>query len=151
MARTTETPLTRLRAYAANPDEAYEDIDDLVEILGAHAEEHDLTVSETDLQTIAAPMVIRAKASFLLLLGYSGHDDPITPEDIVDQMREMVEEARVEYGRDAIEDIVDGLWKAQVEEQREWPEVTDNDLLERAFGRLWRTGIVAEENFTCCQ
>ncbi|GGQ33217.1 hypothetical protein BKA00_004871 [Actinomadura coerulea] len=151
MPRTTDTPLTRLRAYAANLDEGYEDIDDLVELLDAHAEEHDLTVSPTELHTIAASTLIEAKTEFLLLLGYSGHDEPISPEDIVDQMVEMVEDAGVEYSQDAIEDTVDALWNAQVEEQRKWPEVTDNDLLERAFTRLWRTGIVAEENFTCCQ
>jgi hypothetical protein len=64
---------------------------------------------------------------------------------------ELVEAAEVDYSQDAVEEMVDGMWRARVEEQRNWPDVTDNDLLERAFARLWQTGIVAEENFTCCQ
>jgi hypothetical protein len=34
--------------------------------------------------------------------------------------------------------------------QKEWPAVTDCDLLERAFGELERAGIVARQNFSCC-
>ncbi|MFG1999923.1 DUF6891 domain-containing protein [Spirillospora sp. NPDC048911] len=147
----SDAPLARLRAYAANLDEEFDDIEDLAEELRAHAEEHDLTVSEEDLLTVASEEMVRAKARILVCVGYSGHDNPITPEDIVDEMVEMVEEAEADFSPDAIEDIVDGLWQARVEEQREWPEVTDNDLLERAFADLWNSGIVAEENFTCCQ
>lgn len=32
-----------------------------------------------------------------------------------------------------------------------WPAVTDNDRLEKAFAQLEAAGIVARENFTCCQ
>jgi hypothetical protein len=151
MSHTTDAPLARLHAYAADLDKGYMDIDDVVEELRAHAEEHDLTVSPEELCTIAAQEVIKAKARFLLLLGYSGNDEPVSLEYIIDEIMEVMECAEVEYDWDAIYDTVDGFWKARVEEQREWPEVTDNDLLERAFARLRRTGIVAEENFTCCQ
>jgi hypothetical protein len=34
--------------------------------------------------------------------------------------------------------------------QKEWPPVTDCDLLDRAFGELERAGIVARQHFTCC-
>lgn len=34
--------------------------------------------------------------------------------------------------------------------QLTWPETTDCDLLDRAFGELERAGIVSRQNFTCC-
>jgi hypothetical protein len=34
--------------------------------------------------------------------------------------------------------------------QKDWPPVTDCDLLDRAFGELDRAGIVARQHFTCC-
>lgn len=36
-------------------------------------------------------------------------------------------------------------------EQKAWPAVTDCDRLDRAFARLNAAGIVARQNFTCCQ
>ncbi|MGW2176899.1 DUF6891 domain-containing protein [Streptomyces sp. NPDC001732] len=47
--------------------------------------------------------------------------------------------------------LVERLWLERVEEQRQWPEVTDADRLERAFARLEGDGITARENFTCCR
>jgi hypothetical protein len=35
--------------------------------------------------------------------------------------------------------------------QEQWPVVTDCDLLDRTFGELDRAGIVARQDFTCCQ
>lgn len=40
---------------------------------------------------------------------------------------------------------------SQLEEEKRWPKVTDCDLLDKAFGELNRAGIVARQNFTCCQ
>jgi hypothetical protein len=42
---------------------------------------------------------------------------------------------------------VDQLMKSQ----QSWPTPTDNDLLEQAFEDLEKQGIVARENWTCCQ
>jgi hypothetical protein len=36
-------------------------------------------------------------------------------------------------------------------EQQSWPVPTDCDRLDRAFAALERAGIVARQNFTCCQ
>ncbi|WP_405711978.1 MULTISPECIES: DUF6891 domain-containing protein [unclassified Streptomyces] len=47
--------------------------------------------------------------------------------------------------------LVERLWLERVEEQRQWPEVTDADRLTRAFARLDRGGITAMEHFTCCR
>ncbi|MFE3151465.1 DUF6891 domain-containing protein [Streptomyces sp. NPDC059218] len=47
--------------------------------------------------------------------------------------------------------LVERLWLERVEEQRQWPEVTDADRLTRAFARLDRGGITAREHFTCCR
>ncbi|MCP3782831.1 hypothetical protein NLX85_05565 [Micromonospora sp. A3M-1-15] len=40
---------------------------------------------------------------------------------------------------------------AHLADQETWPEVTDSDRLTAAFRALDATGIVARENFTCCQ
>ncbi|MEU4482403.1 hypothetical protein AB0F68_30720 [Micromonospora sp. NPDC023966] len=40
---------------------------------------------------------------------------------------------------------------AHLADQRSWPEVTDNDRLTAAFRALTAAGVVARENFTCCQ
>jgi hypothetical protein len=40
---------------------------------------------------------------------------------------------------------------AQLAAQEQWPEVTDCDLLDRAFAELERAGVVSRQNFTCCQ
>jgi hypothetical protein len=38
-----------------------------------------------------------------------------------------------------------------LEAQQRWPIPTDCDRLDRAFGTLEKVGIVARQNFTCCQ
>jgi hypothetical protein len=44
----------------------------------------------------------------------------------------------------------DRAFAAQLDLQRQWPAVTDCDRLDRAFGDLNRSGIVARQNFACC-
>jgi hypothetical protein len=45
----------------------------------------------------------------------------------------------------------DKAFAEQLDAQRQWPAVTDCDRLDRAFADLERSGIVARQNFTCCQ
>lgn len=42
-------------------------------------------------------------------------------------------------------------WVARLEEQKAWPSPTDNDRLAAAFSALEAGGILARENWTCCQ
>ena len=42
-------------------------------------------------------------------------------------------------------------WSRAREEQASWPVPTDCDRLDRAFAALERAGVVARQNFTCCQ
>ncbi len=43
------------------------------------------------------------------------------------------------------------LMAAHLEESRSWPEETDCDRLDKAFDEMEEQGIVARQNFTCCQ
>lgn len=45
----------------------------------------------------------------------------------------------------------DKAFAALFEAQRQWPALTDCDRLDRAFADLDRSGIVARQNFACCQ
>jgi Domain of unknown function (DUF6891) len=40
--------------------------------------------------------------------------------------------------------------EAHLAAEARWPEVTDCDLLDRAFWEMERAGIVARHDFTCC-
>ncbi len=44
----------------------------------------------------------------------------------------------------------DKAFAEQLDVQRQWPAVTDCDRLDRAFADLNRSGIVARQNFACC-
>lgn len=60
-----------------------------------------------------------------------------------------------DYDYDWIEDsatsILDECLKAHYEKQKAWQIETDCDRLDEAFAELDRNGIVARQNFTCCQ
>lgn len=45
----------------------------------------------------------------------------------------------------------DKAFAEQLALQQRWPEVTDCDRLDQAFAELNRSGIVARQNFSCCQ
>lgn len=47
--------------------------------------------------------------------------------------------------------IIDKAIIECLEEQKDWPEITDCDKLSKAFEEMNNSGIVARENFTCCQ
>jgi hypothetical protein len=59
-----------------------------------------------------------------------------------DQEPEVLRPIAERLTREAIE--------KQLAAQKEWPAVTDCDLLDRAFTELERAGIVARQDFTCC-
>jgi hypothetical protein len=94
------------------------------------------------------------------------------------ELREEIEAEvaqRIREGFDGFEEIVEGVveylaeehpgadlvpmvraaaaeaWARAREEQASWPVPTDCDRLDRAFAALERSGIVARQNFTCCQ
>jgi hypothetical protein len=46
--------------------------------------------------------------------------------------------------------ITNQIWDARLAEQREWPEVTEADKVERAFEALRGAGVTARMNFQCC-
>lgn len=60
-----------------------------------------------------------------------------------------------DYDYDWIEDnaarITDECLSAHYEAQKAWTGETDNERLDEAFAELDRKGIVARQNFTCCQ
>ena len=77
-----------------------------------------------------------------------------------DAEEDIVEDA-LEYFADDIEDslmlstmarrLASELMASHLEEERNWSDETDCDRLDRAFDDLENQGIVARQNFTCCQ
>ncbi len=75
---------------------------------------------------------------------------------------EIAEGLIVLFGEDARQDGAEDLdevaeaatqaaMAAHLAAQASWPAITDCDRLDRAFAALEREGIVARQNFTCCQ
>lgn len=52
---------------------------------------------------------------------------------------------------DRVARLAQPVFEARAAEEQSWPVPTDCDRLDRAFERLERAGIVARQNFTCCQ
>ncbi len=46
--------------------------------------------------------------------------------------------------------ITDQVWDARLAEQREWPETTEADRVERAFEAMAGAGVTARMHFQCC-
>lgn len=92
-------------------------------------------------------------------------------DDVMDELRENIRrelrigftpaEEVVEVALDAVDDparlrpAAEHLLAVESQvlrrEQAGWPAVTDCDRLDRAFDELERRGIVARQNFSCCQ
>jgi hypothetical protein len=69
----------------------------------------------------------------------------------------IYDEPRCHDGNIALKDMLigarmdDKAFAERLDAQRNWPAVTDCDRLDQAFADLDRSGIVARQNFTCCQ
>lgn len=75
-----------------------------------------------------------------------------TPADeVVEVALDVVEEDDRERFRSAAEHLMAVESQALRREQAGWPAVTDCDRLDRAFDELEGRGIVARQNFSCCQ
>ena len=76
-----------------------------------------------------------------------------TDDEIVEA---LTEELVDEYGADAdvparVQRAAPRVFEARLAEEQAWPVPTDCDRLDRAFERLEQAGIVARQDFTCCQ
>jgi hypothetical protein len=72
--------------------------------------------------------------------------------EIVDDAMEMVGDEHPGHDlRRVVRRIVAEEAKRHAGDVATWPEVTDCDRLDRAFAALESSGIVARQNFTCCQ
>ena len=73
-------------------------------------------------------------------------------EAIVDYLVEVFAEDHPELEiRPVVERSAAEAMAAHLASQASWPVRTDCDRIDRAFLALERTGIVARQNFTCCQ
>lgn len=79
----------------------------------------------------------------------AGFDDRDT---IVDRIREWVDDTPDLEGESVdVEGIVDAALEALRREEATWPPRTDNDRLDLAFAALRKDGILALQNYWCCQ
>lgn len=78
-----------------------------------------------------------------------GYDDA---DEIIESFVERVEDdEELDATEDDVIALVTQAWTARIAEQQHWPAVTDVDKLERAFELLEASGVLARDNFTCCQ
>jgi hypothetical protein len=71
-------------------------------------------------------------------------------DEIVEAAMEITEDTAA-ASADEIVRHVDEVAQALAREQASWPSVTDSDRLDAAFAELERSGILARQDFTCCQ
>jgi uncharacterized protein DUF6891 len=140
-----DTPIAILRDHARADFGDFDSVDSLTERLRDHVRDTALDVAADAIGPLAVEVVTEAMADRRVRAGYDDRDD------IVESITEALRDEDVEVDEAEVDRIVGRRWEARLAEQRDWPEVTDNDRLERAFARLGATGILAEENFTCCK
>ena len=89
---------------------------------------------------------IRAHIKREVAMGFSPDDD------ILESATEFAED---EYKEFQLSSAVPGILSKAIEEhvknQHLWPEITDCDRLDAAFADLEKNGIVARQDFACCQ
>lgn len=71
-----------------------------------------------------------------------------SPEDIAQSTAEHFE---LEGKDRLLSSLVREAMDRQLQAQKDWPSVTDCDRLDGCFAELEKDGIVARQNFTCCQ
>lgn len=71
-----------------------------------------------------------------------------TAEDIAQSAAEYFE---LEGKDRLLSSLVREAMDRQLQSQQKWPSVTDCDRLDGCFAELEKDGIVARQNFTCCQ
>jgi len=75
-----------------------------------------------------------------------------TRKEIVQGVTEIIDdEYEVSDAADRVAREVERRLKEHLRSQSSWPQVTDCDRIDRAFAALEAKGIVARQNFTCCQ
>lgn len=70
---------------------------------------------------------------------------------IVEDADDLFEEGLTDEGEAVARRVITAELAGHVAVQRDWPETTDPDRLTAAFADLSAAGIVAREDFTCCQ
>jgi hypothetical protein len=79
----------------------------------------------------------------------AGFDDP---DDIIEGVVERFsDQADEEELRPQAERLIRQAVRAHLRAQATWPKTTDCDRLDAAFADLEASGVVARQNFTCCQ
>jgi hypothetical protein len=110
------------------------------------ANRHQGKAESDELRLLANRKAAQYRAAWYSKVGYRGHYHWLdTLQYEVADMADPVPEP------EEVGEIFLAEWKARVAEQRLWPEETDNDRLSRAFAEMNRSGIIAREDFTCCQ
>jgi len=78
----------------------------------------------------------------------AGYDER---DEIVEELIDSAQGDELDVTEEQIAAIVDEAWREHLAEQATWPPMTDVDRLNRAFATLDASGIVARQNFSCCQ
>lgn len=125
--------------FDGDAEDVYAELRDLID-------ERRLHLDEGDLWLLSGVLVLEYWARQRIDAGYLSFAAVLT--DIRDAAEEFEDLA---IDDEHIRTLVQSAWNAHLAEQHTWPDVTDNDRLSRAFAALDESGIVARENFTCCQ
>lgn len=90
----------------------------------------------------------------------NGEEEEFIKSFLIELATDMLDDEEVElpndeeYVEDFLDTLMDGIIlraeKECLEEEKDWPEVTDCDKLTSALMELDEEGIVAREHFTCC-
>jgi hypothetical protein len=64
---------------------------------------------------------------------------------------QMIDQYALEWLDEHVPAVVDQMLQKHFVEQRSWNHETDCDRLDEAFAELDRHGVIARQNFSCCQ
>lgn len=97
----------------------------------------------TDYPEYGTADYVRARTRELVRGGYDSR------EDIVESVSQLAEDEQLAHLD--VKAMVDSEISDLKHEQATWPVITDYDRLDTAMAALEDSGIVARQNFTCCQ